>query len=378
MPILIHKDDAVPLHIQLLNEIRHCVVSGEWRPGSKMPSELTLQVDLGISRSTVRQALQAASYEGLIDTIPGKGTFVSQTPPQLRSSHLVGFVIPYFRDGFDTPLFRGAVDALHSSDYRVVFCTSNSSLQEEDRCLKILEQEQMAGYLLWPVMGEDPNREALALLKKGAHLVLMDRDLPFRETDLVISDNFNGGYAATNHLIELGHRRIAFLCRNHLKLLPIAERLRGYRQAMRDADLSPLDPVLIEPDQEMTTEYGLSSFTQARSVDINQIREYLDSADRATALFASNDLIAIQALRAAELNGLQIPKDLSVVGFDNMDLCENLNVPLTTVAQDSYKIGFEAGCQLLARIKGDIANPRQIIIPTRFVLRESTSAPEVE
>ena len=375
MTIHISKTNSAPLHLQLLNEIRRSILSGEWPPGSLVPSELTLQRELEISRSTVRQAFNAARNEGLIETVPGKGTFVSQEPTRRSLPRLVGFVIPYFRSSFDTLLFRGAESALRSADYRVIFSTSDSKLAEEDRLLRQLQREHVAGYLLWPVMGDNPERAALDLLRAKEHVVLMDRPLPWVDVDLVISDNFNGGYTATQHLISLGHRRIAFLCRQHLNLLPIAERLRGYQQAMKDAGLQPLEPVLIDATQEMTTEYALRSYTEASGEDIHQICHYLNTPGRATALFASNDLTAMQVLRAAELNCAHVPQDLSLVGFDDMDFCSHLTVPLTTIAQDPYKMGFEAARQLLARIQGDNSGPRQVVLPTRLVARASTAAP---
>lgn len=375
MPIIISKNSSLPLHIQLLNEIRRCILAGEWAPGNLMASELTLQRELGISRSTIRQAFHAARIEGLIEKVPGKGTYVSPNPTHHSSSRLIGFISPNVRSSFDVLLFRGAEHVLRHGDYRVIFSTSDSSLEEENRLLRLLQREHVAGIILWPVLGDEPGREAMELIRKKAHLVLLDRSLPRVEADLITSDNFSGGYSATQHLISLGHRRIAFLCRQYLNLLPIAERLRGYRQAMQDAGLQPLEPVLVENPQELTTEYALRSYTEASGEDIHKICRYLSLPNRATALFASNDLIAMQVLRAGELNCAHVPQDLSLVGFDDLDFCSHLSVPLTTIAQDPYKMGFEAARLLLARIEGDNSESHQVVLPTRLVVRASTAAP---
>jgi DNA-binding LacI/PurR family transcriptional regulator len=224
-------------------------------------------------------------------------------------------------------------------------------------------------------MDQDNNRTIYKLIRQQVRLVLMDRSLPGAEADLVMCDNFNGGYTATQHLISLGHRKIAFLCRQHLNLLPIAERLRGYRQAMQEAGLPALEPVLINATQEITTNYALRSYTEASGEDIRQICHYLDSPHRATALFASNDLIAMQVLRAAEMKCASIPRDLSLVGFDDLDFCSHLTVPLTTIAQDPYQLGFEAARLLLERIEGDTSPARRVILPTHLVVRASTAPP---
>src|SRR5512133_36005 len=185
MPINISKTSPTPLHEQLLNEIRRCILAGEWAPGNLVTSELTLQRELHISRSTIRQAFNAARNEGLIETVPGKGTYVSPNPMHHSSLRLVGFISPNVRSSFDVMLFRGAESFLRSADYRIIFSTSDSSLDEENRLLRLLQREHVAGIILWPVMGEDPERAAIEMVKQQAHLVLLDRPLPFVEADLV-------------------------------------------------------------------------------------------------------------------------------------------------------------------------------------------------
>ena len=373
MPINISKSSSTPLYEQLLNEIRRCILAGEWAPGILVTSELTLQRELHISRSTIRQAFTAARNEGLIETVPGKGTYVSLNPAHHSSTRLVGFISPNMRSSFDVMLFRGAENFLRSADYRIIFSISDASLDEENRLLRLLQREHVAGVILWPVMGDDPQRAAVEMVRQHAHLVLLDRALPHVEADLVTSDNFNGGYIATQHLISLGHRKIGFLSRRYIHLLPIAERLRGYYQAMQDAALEPLELVLLNSTQELNTEYALRSYTSSSGEDIYQLCQYLASPDHATALFASNDLIATQVLRPAEMNNVRVPQDISLVGFDDLDFCSHLAVPLTTVAQDPYTMGFEAARQLLKRIEGDNSPPRKIVLPVKLVIRASTT-----
>lgn len=374
MDIAVSKDSSVPLHFQLLNQMRHLILSGEWSAGSRVPSESTLQSLLGISRSTIRHALTAAKAEGLVASVPGKGTFVTKNPNSQRNSHLIGFVIPYFRSSFDSQLLRGAESALRAKGYRVIFCNSERQLPEEDRLLRLLLQDRAAGILIWPVMDESPRRFLFDLVGQ-LPVSLMDRTFPGLEADVVLCDNFNGGYHATEHLIMLGHRKIVFMARPHLNLLPIADRLRGYRQAMRDAGLEPLEPLLIGAQQELSTDYALRSYTNASGEDIQQIRDYLAAPKRASAIFTMNDLMALQVLRAAELANLSVPHDLSVVGFDDMDIASQLPVPLTTIAQDSFTIGQQAAGLLLRRIGGDNGKPRQVVLPARLVVRASTARP---
>lgn len=376
MDIAVSKDSSIPLHIQLLNNMRHRILSGEWSAGSRVPSENTLQSLLGISRSTIRQALTTAKAEGLIESVPGKGTFVRQNPNKQSNSRLIGFVIPYFRSSFDSQLLRGAESALRARGYRVVFCNSERQRQEEDRLLHLLLQDHAAGILIWPVMEDSSQRFLFDLVRQQVPVSLMDRTFPGLEADVVLCDNFNGGYMATQHLIALEHRQIIFMARPHLNLLPIAERLRGYHQAMHDAGLEPPAPLLIGAQQEISTDYALRSYTNASGEDIQQIRAYLGAPNRASAIFAMNDLMALQVMRAAELSNVGVPQDLSVVGFDDMDFASHLEIPLTTVAQDSFALGQQAAHLLLQRIEGASDPPRQIVLPTHLVVRASTASPK--
>lgn len=373
MDIAVSKDSSIPLHLQLLNNMRHRILAGEWSTGSRVPSENTLQSLLGISRSTIRQALTAAKAEGLVTSVPGKGTFVAKKPNNQNNSRLVGFVIPYFRSSFDSQLLRGAEGILRAQGYRVIFCNSERQLQEEDRLLQLLLQDHAAGILIWPVMDDSPHRVLFDLVRQRLPVSLMDRTFPELQADVVLCDNYHGGYIATQHLISLGHRQIIFMARPHLNLLPITERLRGYRQAMRDTGLDSLEPLLIGAQQEIGTDYALRSYTNANGDDIRHIRAYLNAPNRASAIFAMNDLMALQVLRAAELGNVNVPQDLSVVGFDDMDFASHLQVALTTVAQHSFALGQEAARLLLRRIEGNHDKPRQVVLPTRLVVRESTA-----
>ncbi len=373
MDIVIYRESPIPLHVQLLNEMRHRILRNEWPTGSRIPSEHAIQNAAGVSRNTVRQSLDAARAEGLIDTVPGKGTYVAQRPGKQHDLRLIGYVVPYFRSSFDGQLIRGAESALRPQDYRIIFSTSDGQLAEENRTLRLLQQDHVAGLLIWPVMADDPRRYLAELIRGGLPVGLMDRTFPGLEADVVMCDNFGGGYLATQHLIALGHRRIAFLCRPHMALMPVAERLRGYRQAMQDAGLDALDPVLVGERQEIRTDYALRSYTDASGADIEQLRDYLAAPGRATAIFAMNDLMAMQTLRAAEIGGISVPQELSVVGFDDLDFVSHLRVPLTTVGQDPFTVGHAAARRLLERIADSNRKAQQLILPTRLVVRASTA-----
>ena len=381
MEIAINRDSTTPFHEQLLNQVRQLILSGEWAPGSRLPSEAELQRSLKISRSTVRQALSNAEAQGLIERVPGKGTFVAGSAMSQRSSHLIGYITCDSFRHLQSQLLSGAESIVTSEGYRVVFCNSNRDVNEENSLLEqLVLEDKVGGILIWPILFDDPSRRLFQFAHQGVvPLVLLDRTLSGLACDYVTSDNYAGAYAAVKHLIELGHRRIAFLSRPILQLMTISERLRGYRDALREADLTPLDPWLVgAANREMEIVVALRSYSDAHSQDVEQIAQHLHARDRPTAVFAMNDMMAMQAMKAARLLGLSIPEDLSLVGFDDEGIVNTLlDVPLTTVAQDAVVLGKRAAEMLIERIEGHDGPPRREVVPTQLRVRSSTAPPAI-
>jgi LacI family transcriptional regulator len=170
-----------------------------------------------------------------------------------------------------------------------------------------------------------------------------------------------GGYLAVRHLIELGHRRIACIS-GPLALSPSAQRVQGCRRALAEAGLDLIDAMRREADFSSAGGHAA-------------MRDLLAGASpRPTAVFACNDLSAIGAMAAAAQAGLSVPKDLSVVGFDDIALAAYASPPLTTVAQPKHRLGTLAATLLLERIEQrDLASRRRILQPA-LRLRQSTAA----
>lgn len=372
--IKLDKQSPIPLHTQLLNQLRQLILGGEWTSHEQLPSEPELVRQLGVSRATVRKALESAEREGLLYRVAGKGTF-AEANPAAGPQRLVGFVIPQFRSSFDSNLLIGVERELKARGYRVLFCNSERRLEEENKLLAELIQDRVDGVIIWPVQSDDLDRELFHLSVRNFPLVLMDRTFPYLEADSALVDNSGGAFAATQHLIDLGHRKIAFLARPYLHLLPIAERLAGYRRALRDAGLEPVPPLLVGEALEPSTGDALRTYANAAGPDINALREALSEPDHPTAIFAMNDLMALIALRAAVLTGLRVSEDLSIVGFDDLDVVSQLKVPLTSVAQNSLELGATAAELLLDRLNGYRGAPRQRRLPTELRIRQTSGPP---
>ncbi len=366
----LNKESPIPLHVQLLNELRRAILTGELQPHTRVPSEPELLEMLNISRTTIRQAWQAAEDEGLLYRVRGKGTYVAESGGA-RTSQLVGFLIPGFRDAFDSQLLSGAERYLQERGYRLMFAHTDREVGEENRLMREMWQEGVLWFLLWPAMSQGQAR--FLEQSKSIPVVFMDRPIEGLGYPCVAAEHYRGAVQAMQHLLDLNHTHIGFVARPHLRLWSVAERLRAYNDTLRAAGLEPGQPILVGESAELGTRPTEQYYRAARGQEIEQLRAVLRQPGRPTALFAMNDLMALQIIRAAKLEGLKIPDDLSLVGFDDLEIVSHTEPPLTTVAQDPIRVGAEAARHLLELIAGRLPAERTIYVPTHLVVRESTA-----
>jgi len=205
------------------------------------------------------------------------------------------------------------------------------------------------------------DQEVRRLTRAEIPCVGIDMELEGTATEVVMSDNVSGAEAAVRHLHDLGHRRIATIT-GMLESRPGIDRLRGYRAAAQALGLAYRD--------EYVT-YGDFYAESGRE----QTARLLQLPERPTAIFAAADMMAIGAVRAVAEAGLRVPEDLSIVGFDDIQLAPHINPPLTTMRQDKLGLGAAAGDALVARIAGDPGRPPLHRLPVELVVRGSTAPP---
>jgi LacI family transcriptional regulator len=212
------------------------------------------------------------------------------------------------------------------------------------------------------LIGLDPQDPEVRRLVRGEiPTVAIDMEIEGARTEVVISDNQAGAAAAVKHLHGLGHRRIATIT-GMLESRPGIDRLRGYRTAIQELGLAYRDDYVA---------YGDFYAESAREATTR----LLALPEPPTAIFAAADLMAIGAVRGAAEAGRTIPHDLSIVGFDDIQLAPHLNPPLTTLRQDKLGLGAAAGDALVARIAGDSDRPPLRTLPVELVVRGSTAPP---
>jgi DNA-binding LacI/PurR family transcriptional regulator len=226
-----------------------------------------------------------------------------------------------------------------------------------------LKMRHVAGAILLALGTTDPRIQAM--LRTDIPTVFVDVAAQSSHATYVRSDNVTGAHQVIEHLLHLGHRRIAILS-GHATSLAGTERLLGYQRALAQAGVT-LDPGLVRQ----------SSFTMEAAY--RDMVALLDERRDFTAVVASSDLMAIGVTRALHERGLRVPTDVSVAGFDDIDLCLYIDPPLTTVRQDRAAMGQGAMRRLVAMMRGDAdADLTPLIIPTQLVIRQSTGPIPVE
>lgn len=377
--IQLADNSVISLHAQLHNQLRHLILSGRWVSGTRIPSENQLTSHLKISRSTVRLALQQAELEGLIERVAGRGTFVAYSISKERHSRLIAFMVADLDTENHLFMLNGAESKLRECGYQIIFSNVQSQ-QEELDILTGLSGENIAGVLLWPCATVSPTGQEIAAsyARLRFPIVMMDRQIKGCDCDFVTSDNYGGATALMQHLVELGHEHIVFLTHRQLELQPVIERYRAYCDVLSEVGLPVSDPWIIgPPGREISISKALRSSVDYKSPELQQIKELMLRADpKPTAIFGLNDYIAILAMRAMKLMEVPVPDAISIAGFDDSYLAAHLEVPLTTVAQDSFLIGRYAAELLIDRLEGYSGPAKCEIIPTQLRLRSSTSVIE--
>lgn len=277
-----------------------------------------------------------------------------------KSTFTIGLLIPDISNPFYSELSRGVEDASNDFGFNTVICNTDYCLRKEATYINLLRQKSVDGLIITTAHYNDEN--VIRLAEDNIPLVLLDRNIEESEgydIDIVHSDNIAGGYIATRHLIQLGHKNIAcFLGPPQIEVN--LEREKGYVKAMKEANLK-ISPKLVTYG-DFKLEFGYK-----KTIDL------LEKNLMPTAFFAANDLIALGIIRALKTVGLSVPSDVSVVGYDNTILAELTEPPLTTVNQPIKEMGYQATELLIKKLKGERSTSEKITFQTELVIRKSTS-----
>lgn len=330
-----------------------------------MPTIQEVAEKAGVSSTTVSHVVNNTRYvspeararvEAAMDELGYRPNALARS---LRrgQTHTLGLILPDSANPFFAEIGRAVEDAAFELGYSVILCNTEGDLDKEQLYMDVLSKKQVDGIIF--VAAGDRTDSLRDLLRRKMSVVVVDRDLTGIEVDAVLIDNQQGGYLATQHLIELGHRRIACIS-GPSNVTPSAERVIGYRNAMREAGL------IVDEDLIRCGDFHAES---GRSV----AHGLLNRSSVPTALFVCNDMMAMGALRAAAEMGQRVPATLAVVGFDDIDLASYTTPRLTTVAQPKVDMGRRAVQLLIERLADKSLAPRKEILLPHLIVRDSSA-----
>lgn len=323
----------------------------------------------GVSVATVSRVLNQTGYvsDDLRQRVQEAAARLQYRPSRVAKSlrrqktETVGVLVPQLDQPFFSKLTFAIQQRLLGDGYYTLVGSSIEDSEAEAAYIEMLVGQRVDGVVIVPTGTNSGNVERL--LNYDIPVVMVDRDIPqLTDLDRVMCDNQGGAFTATQHLLELGHRRISFIG-GPAYSEPVKARQRGVEAALKTHGMA------LSPDQFITGQ--LPQFEMGYTA----ARDLLRQSPRPTAIFAFSDVTAIGAIHAANELGIRIPEDISIIGFDNIPMAAYTYPELTTVSQPIQAMGRAAGDLLMKRIQGDTSSVQRITLETALVIRKSTAEP---
>lgn len=343
----IERDSGVPLYLQIQRLIQAEIDAGTLKPGSPVYSEHDLASRLDVSRLTVRRAYGELVKAQLLHSIRGKGTFVTENPPaggrtqleMVKRGRTVAVVFPEVSHFFG-PVLRAIEEEAKTRGMQVNLMFNSTVRAENEAIDRILANTEIGGFIVSPFRHtKSRGYQRYAEILRAEIPTVMVGKPPFHlHFDSVYCDDVVAVYDLLITLIARGHRRILWVMDSAGDTEAIEERREGYLRAMDEAKLAPWT---LDLRDESTEE---------------AIVEAMKSASAPTGICCDTDISAARIMNRLLASGIRVPDDVSLVGYDNYDLCETLSVPLSSIDQPKGKMGRRAFELLYERV----SSPRPV------------------
>ncbi|WEG10788.1 substrate-binding domain-containing protein [Pullulanibacillus sp. KACC 23026] len=318
----------------------------------------------GVSKSTVSQFLNKRyrymgeetkkKIEDAIEKLGYHPNYVARSLKQKRTS-MVGIIVANIMHRLSTEVSRSIEDFYHKHDIHAIFCNADNDPEKEKKYIEMLRAKQVDGLIIFPT-GQN-----IALYKEmideNYPVVFMDRRVPGLPVNSVMVNNEEATQEAVNHLVSLGHKRIAIVTQP-LVISSRKERVEGYKKALQANSLT------INPNFIIVNEI--------RDL-INDLKRTFSESEPPTALIAGNDLVLLEILRFAKEKQLRIPDAFSLIVFDNISFADFVSPSITTIGQPSFEMGEKAAALLLEQInKASDEPPKDFLFKCQLNVRESS------
>jgi len=306
----------------------------------------------GVSAKTRRRVLNVIKELGYSPSAMASGL-------KTRLSKSIGIAVPDTIGDFYGEVINGIESVATENGYNLIVSLNHHIIKEELEAVNFFKAKKVDGAILVTTSGDDDY--VRSLIDEGYNIVLLDRDPHGLKVDTVKTDNFHGGYMATEYLLNLGHSAILII--QGLSYLDSSrERFNGYKRALKDRGIEIDSTFILNGD--FTIDSGYST-----------VKKYLEKYGlNFTAIFAANDHMTMGAIKALNDKGISVPDEVSIIGFDDSYISPYIIPSLTTIKQRREEMGRVAAELLLDRISShnnEERTPRQIIIPVELIERES-------
>ena len=345
------------------------IKSQKLNQGDRLPTEKQLCDQFAVSRITVQNALEELRKDGWIYRIQGGGTFVGNNPAGDNAQTSLPFIPFIISDNNPTTrcleIINGAEDYLKTKSCYVTVHSPNGDLSKENEIIQSLIDKGIKSMIILPFQSDINNCFYFNLIRQNINLVFVDLIPNGLTGNLVCSNNVLGGYLITEHLIQQGYRRIGVVSGSVISAPSAKDRITGYRFALESAGL-PVDEKYIRIESTVNTRKDLNEA-------IPRILDYFFSLpDPPDALFGVNDLTAVDLYNALNNRGIHVPTDIALSGFDNLAASIDNPIPITTVEQNYYDIGYNAAKICYESSDFNKQMFTHCILPVKLIKRQST------
>lgn len=270
-------------------------------------------------------------------------------------TRMIIVLLPNISNPFYARVVKGIEDIGHKNGYNVLLCNTDSDINRERLYIDLLKNRLSDGVIF---MAPELCKEELSSIKDSFPVVQCCEYREGADVSYVSIDNTAASYKAVMHLINQGHKRIGMIS-SSTHVLSIKQREEGYKKALQDSGLKFDSSLIVHGDYSYKSGLRLG-------------KHLLSMNERPTAIFAISDIMAVGVIRSARENGLRIPDDLAVIGFDNISLASMCEPLLTTISQPKYDMGCIAMELLLKQIKSGNKEPQYIFLEHELIIRETT------
>jgi LacI family kdg operon repressor len=267
---------------------------------------------------------------------------------------MIGIIVADIIHRFSTEVSRSIEDFCYENEIQAIICNADNNPEKEKKYIEMLRAKQVDGLIIFPTGQNDDIYKRM--VQENYPVVFMDRDIPQLNAHFILANNEQASYEATSYFIQNGHKHIA-IATQPLTISTRKERLEGYKNAFYDHHIQPQPDYIISADtRELKT----------------KLHELFQREKPPTAILAGNDLVFLETLAYLQEHKLQIPKDVSLIVFDNIPFAHLSNPPITIIAQPAFEMGAKAADLLLKQINKELTACERIYFPCKLIVRNSS------